>query len=121
MRTYSGTASAGQTRRSCAELFIINLRYIMEKYDYTSNDFKELLKAKLNENEVGITFTKRDGSERRMLCTLSTSRIPGEHIPQGKGDTSTAKTFSEEALRVFDTEKVAWRSFRFDSIKSVTF
>ena len=93
----------------------------MENYDYTSNDFKELLKAKLNENEVGITFTKRDGSERRMLCTLSTSRIPGEHVPQGTGDTRTAKTFSEEALRVFDTEKVAWRSFRFDSIKSVTF
>ena len=93
----------------------------MEKYDYTSNDFKELLKAKLNENEVGITFTKRDGSERVMRCTLSAARIPGEQLPQGTGDTSSAKTFSTEALRVFDTEKVAWRSFRFDSIKSVTF
>ena len=93
----------------------------MENYDYTSNDFKELLKAKLNENEVGITFTKRDGSERRMQCTLSTSRIPGEHVPQGTGDTSSTETVSKEAIKVFDLEKQAWRSFRYDSIKAVKF
>ena len=89
----------------------------MENYDYTSNDFKELLKAKLNENEVGITFTKRDGSERTMQCTLSTSRIPGEQLPK-EGDTSTSST---QAQAVFDTQKQGWRSFRWDSIKSVTF
>lgn len=93
----------------------------MEKYDFTTSDFKNLLKEQLNKNEVSVTFTKRDGSERRMQCTLSASRIPREQLPQGEGDTSSTKTFSEEALRVFDTEKIAWRSFRYDSIKAVTF
>jgi len=95
----------------------------MEQYeniDFTTDTFKSQLKEALQRNEVGITFTKRDGSERTMQCTLSTSRIPGEQLPKG-GDTSSTKTFSDEALRVFDIEKVAWRSFRFDSIKSITF
>jgi len=91
----------------------------MENYDFTTDNFKNLLRAKLQENEVSVTFTKRDGTERAMLCTLSTSRIPGEHIPQGTGDTSSAETGSKEALRVFDLEKTAWRSFRWDSIKKV--
>lgn len=93
----------------------------MEKYDFTTDNFKNLLRTKLQENEVSVTFTKRDGTQRAMLCTLSTSRIPGEHVPQGTGDTSSAETVSKEALRVFDLEKTAWRSFRYDSIKSVTF
>ena len=93
----------------------------MEKYDFTTDNFKNLLRTKLQENEVSVTFTKRDGTQRAMLCTLSTSRIPGEHIPQGTGDTSSTETVSKEALRVFDLEKTAWRSFRYDSIKSVTF
>ena len=93
----------------------------MENYDFTTDNFKNLLRAKLQENEVSVTFTKRDGTERAMLCTLSTSRIPGEHVPQGAGDTSSTETVSKEALRVFDLEKTAWRSFRFDSIKSVKF
>jgi len=95
----------------------------METYaniDYTTDNFKQQLKEALQKNEVGITFTKRDGTERRMQCTLSTSRIPGEHLPKGTGDTSTSKT-STEALAVFDIEKSAWRSFRWDSIKSVNY
>jgi len=91
----------------------------MENYDFTTDNFKNLLRAKLQENEVSVTFTKRDGTERAMLCTLSTSRIPGEHEPQGTGDTSSTETVSKEALRVFDLEKTAWRSFRWDSIKKV--
>lgn len=91
----------------------------MENYDFTTDNFKNLLRAKLQENEVSVTFTKRDGTQRAMLCTLSTSRIPGEHVPQGTGDTSSTETVSKEALRVFDLEKNAWRSFRYDSIKKV--
>ena len=93
----------------------------MENYDYNTESFKQQLKEKLQSNEVGVTFTKRDGSERRMQCTLSATRIPTEQLPQGTGDTSTPETVSKEAIRVFDLEKQAWRSFRYDSIKTVKF
>ena len=93
----------------------------MEKYDFTTESFKTKLKESLQSNEVGVTFTKRDGTERRMQCTLSASRIPGEQLPQGTGDTSSTETLSKEAIKVFDLEKQAWRSFRYDSIKAVKF
>ena len=96
------------------------MEYFMENYeniDFTTDTFKTQLKEALQRNEVGITFTKRDGSERTMQCTLSTSRIPGEQLPKG-GDTSTSST---QAQAVFDIQKQGWRSFRWDSIKSVTF
>lgn len=93
----------------------------MEKYDFTTESFKQQLKEKLQSNEVGVTFTKRDGSERRMQCTLSAARIPREQLPQGTGDTSFTETVSREAIKVFDLEKQAWRSFRYDSLKAVKF
>lgn len=63
-----------------------------------------------------VVFTKKDGTERTMRCTLAESRIPAEKIPQSKE--ANSKT-SGSALRVFDEEKQEWRSFRWDSIKEV--
>lgn len=89
-----------------------------ENFDFTDNDFKTLLRKKLHEDEVIVTFTKRDGSERAMQCTLSASRIPSEQLPKESGTGSTT-TISDEAIRVYDLQKSEWRSFRWDSIKLV--
>lgn len=87
---------------------------------YTSEDFKQNLKGMLHGNEeVTIKFTKKDGSDRTMLCTLNEQKIPFEKLPKAKEDGSPATSFTTDAVRVFDTEKQEWRSFRFDSIKSV--
>jgi hypothetical protein len=87
---------------------------------YTSEDFKQNLKGMLHGNEeVTIKFTKKDGSDRTMLCTLNEQKIPFEKLPKVKEDGSPATSFTTDAVRVFDVEKQEWRSFRFDSIKSV--
>ena len=62
--------------------------------------------------DVRVVFTKKDGTERTMLCTLT--NIPAEHQPKNQD-----KEYSKEVLRVFDTENQGWRSFRLDSIISV--
>jgi len=67
-----------------------------------------------NLSEVRIKFTKKDGTERDMLCTLAESKIPEDKKP--KSDT----TITDDVLRVFDLEKQDWRSFRWDSIISVS-
>jgi hypothetical protein len=77
-----------------------------------------------NTESVNIKFTKKDGTERAMLCTLNESRIPSDKKPKQldaefANAEKTATKSSDEALRVFDIEKQAWRSFRWDSIKSV--
>lgn len=81
------------------------------------SDFQTWLKGCLHSEteNVLVTFTKKDGSERVMRCTLSESRIPAEFAPKNSGASKT----SDEAIAVFDIEANGWRSFRWDSIKSV--
>ena len=81
-----------------------------------TEDGRDWLKSMLKSQEVTISFTKKDGTERKMLCTLSESKIPTEKAPK-----NTGKAKSEDALAVFDVEKQDWRSFRWDSVTRVEF
>lgn len=81
-----------------------------------SKDAKEgrkWLTGLLKDSIVEIIFTKKDGTERVMKCTLQK-----EYLPEAAG---SEKERSEEVLAVFDVEKDGWRSFRWDSIKQVNF
>jgi hypothetical protein len=51
-----------------------------------------------------------------MVCTLSQRVIPTEYAPKGEDK----REKSGEAIAVFDVEKEGWRSFRWDSVKSVS-
>ena len=74
----------------------------------------ELLRT--DKNGVNVVFTKKDGTERAMLCTLVESKIPGDKQP--KTPTETGST-AGQAVRVFDIDKGEWRSFRWDSVKTI--
>lgn len=83
-------------------------------------EFQTWLKGVLHDEHVKnlcVVFTKKDGSEREMFCTLAEARIPTEKQPK---ETQSAST-GGSAVRVFDTEKSEWRSFRWDAIKEVRF
>ena len=67
---------------------------------------------------IRVNFEKKDGSKRQMLCTLSGGLIPVDKQPKTSSETSTSTIGS--ALPVFDINKGEWRSFRWDSINSVT-
>jgi hypothetical protein len=89
---------------------------------YTSEEFKQHLKEMLHGNEeITVKFTKKDGSDRTMLCTLNEQKIPFDKLPKLKETTEETPAVASivDAVRVFDIEKQEWRSFRFDSIKSV--
>lgn len=70
----------------------------------------------LNKNQVDITFIKKDGSERIMTCTLNPEYIPEDQQPK-----NSKKAKSESSLPVFDLGKQEWRSFRWDSVKAMSF
>jgi len=78
---------------------------------FNDDNAKNWLKNLLREGSVMVTFQKKDGTERKMHCTLAENEIPAEKMPKGTG-----KTKNDEALAVFDVENQDWRSFRFDSI-----
>lgn len=76
---------------------------------------KEDLIKLLKEKVVTIKFKKKDESTRVMVCTLSKDYLPEseEHID---GQEKKKKKENPNTLPVWDLEKLAWRSFRVDSV-----
>lgn len=76
----------------------------------------------LHEGKQTVTFTKVDGTERVMECTLRADLIPEDKQPvepKPKSD-GTPKKVSTDVIRVFAFDVREWRSFRVDSVKSFT-
>ena len=61
-----------------------------------------------------VVFTKVDGTERKMLCTRDLELIPKSLHPK-----ASQKKLSLSEERVFDLEKMEWRSFRKNSVISI--
>lgn len=87
-------------------------------------DFKKWILGLLHDENLKsglcVTFTKKDGSERKMQCTLIESKIPADKRPKGTSESENTSTVGS-AVRVFDTEVGEWRSFRWDSVIKVEF
>jgi hypothetical protein len=81
-----------------------------------TSEGREWLKGLLRSEKVRVTFTKKDGTDREMLCTLMSDKIPSEKAPK-----NTGKSGSDDAIAVFDLDKTEWRSFRWDSVKKIEF
>lgn len=62
-----------------------------------------------------VTFTKLNGEQRVMNCTLNY-----DLLPQHEQKVESTRKYSDETTRVFDVDKQAWRSFRNDSVKDWT-
>lgn len=77
-------------------------------------DKKELTNL-LKQKVVTIRFKKRDNSIRKMVCTLSEEYLP-EPEPLTEGEVKRTKKDNANTLPVWDLEKLAWRSFRVDSV-----
>jgi hypothetical protein len=88
-----------------------------DKPAFTTPEGKDWLIGLLKSEEyIDILFTKADGTERQMRCTLNENKIPADFAPK-----STERKKSDEVLPVFDIENQGWRSFRLDSVKNVQF
>jgi len=96
-----------------------------------SKQFQKWLRSHLKFGPVTVIFTKKDGTERVMKCTTSTSLVPID-LTEEKHYTNTdnpidfpkpkkEKKVNEDVMPVYDLESKAWKSFRWDSIKSVQF
>ena len=74
---------------------------------------RESVTKSLREGVCEVFFTKSDGSERIMHCTLNPKFAPS--MPQQVEET-VRKNKNPDAIAVWDTDFDAWRSFRIDRI-----
>ena len=72
---------------------------------------RKWLAGMLEQSVVEVTFTKKDGTERVMNCTLLEDYLPET--------TGAGRSAGSDAFAVFDVDADGWRSFRWDSIKAV--
>lgn len=87
----------------------------MSLYAMDTNYIKETLKH----NAMVITFIKKDGTERRMLCTCDWTTInqyaEDFEFTAPKGN---KRTLPENMIRVWDIEKLAFRCINLNTIIS---
>jgi hypothetical protein len=75
------------------------------------------LKKLLHEHTLTVLFTKKDGTQRTMLCTLMPEYLPVTDKQEGD-EMKKERKGNNTSLRVWDLEKKDWRAFRIDSIVS---
>jgi hypothetical protein len=84
--------------------------------DDEREDFRRWLGSCLCMHELNVEFTKKDGSNRKMRCTLREDVLPKlNDAAQGEPKDNI------NTVTVFDLDKSEWRSFRYDSIKQLNF
>jgi len=71
----------------------------------------------LRSNIVTVTFTKVNGDERVMTCTLLSEHIP--NAPTTNGELVVKET-SSSTVSVWDINANGWRSFRVENVKSIS-
>ena len=72
----------------------------------------------LRNNICVVTFTKKDGTERVMRCTLKSDMLPAPTTPKPIGEVKVRKT-NPNMLAVWDLDKSAWRGFSVEQIKEI--
>lgn len=82
---------------------------------------KQELTEQLMSGVYNVTFTKVDGTERTMPCTLKEDLLP----PAKQEDPLSLKRVrtvfeNDKVLVVYCTDKNEWRSFRVANVTSVT-
>ena len=94
------------------------------KNEIDTPEGRDWLLGLLKEREVVVTFTKKDGEERKMTSTLNFSLIPEEFHPKTQVDTNQLELEFEKvptSLAVYDVNAKGWRSFLWANVKQVEF
>jgi hypothetical protein len=80
----------------------------------TTAETSQFLRDLLKSGTYSVKFTKVDGSERTLRCTLRSDILPPAPVTEG-----TKRKSSPELISVWDTENSGWRSFKISNIISV--
>lgn len=87
---------------------------VNDKFEYLSDmpEFKEEILRTLRESVCEVTFTKVNGEQRVMPCTLKEDLLPA---PSKETTFRVLKDRESDVISVWCTDKEAWRSFKLDN------
>jgi hypothetical protein len=76
--------------------------------------YQEILNL-LHQHDCEVTFTKVDGSERVMPCTLREAAMPARDAAKFH----ETRVINEKVISAFCLDKMEWRSFRVENVRSI--
>jgi hypothetical protein len=97
-----------------------NMNVYEPDQDTIDNDidvFRGWLKGILTVQPATITFTKKDGTERVMNCTLRSDMLPAVEIKED----ATPRKQNDSIISAYDLDAKGWRSFTVSAVKRVSF
>jgi len=79
---------------------------------------RDTLLKDLRHGVLDVTFTKVNGDERKMRCTLVTSLLPENYRTSLEEQTAEKKFHQSnpDVIACWDLQNNGWRSFRIDSV-----
>lgn len=73
----------------------------------------------LRAKEMVVHFTKKNGEERIMTCTLRPDFIPQDSMPKGTTKKEPKPLSEQTACSVYDVQAKGWRSFLWDNVTEI--
>ncbi len=92
-----------------------------QEEDWTK--FRDWIVGMLRVGPMTVTFTKKDGSERVMNCTLEADVLPPQPVHESNTnnpiDFPKVKKENPNIISAYDLDALGWRSFTLKSVKQV--
>ena len=99
--------------------------------DVNRTIMRDWVRSLLQQQPITVSFTKSDGTDRDMRCTLNHDLIPPAPPKSNTGrvdgivlESTKQRKEPKEAdpavIKVYDLEAMSWRSFRMDRLKKIT-
>lgn len=83
------------------------------------SDFRDSVLELLYVGIQDVTFTKKDGTQRTLVCTLRPDLLPIKPEPI-EGEEPKVKTKSStDSICVFETDLQEWRAFNMSNVISI--
>ncbi len=82
---------------------------------------RDILLKDLRRNVIEVTFTKTNGDQRIMRCTLLENMLPTTYRtnPDEKATENDFHQKNQDVIAAWDVQAGGWRSFRIDSVTYV--
>ena len=88
---------------------------------FDAEERKNMINEMLHDNICEVTFTKVNGEQRVMPCTLNPLVVPPTPEPKvlAEGEVAKVKKPNPDTMSVWCTDKGEWRSFRIVNVTNV--
>ena len=92
-----------------------------DKSQINTPEGRDWLRKLLQEREVVVTFSKINGDERVMTCTLKEGIIPAPTKTDELSKKKIRDIENDKVCNVWDINAKGWRSFRWANVKKIDF